>query len=106
MPNKRINRTAGAGNGAETIRIRIRVKPNARKTGFEHDLNHEGIPVVSVKAAPTDGKANLELIAFLAREFKTTRGHVKIVSGVRGRTKTVSIGAARNVPPILAMQRR
>ena len=81
-----------------TFRIRIRVKTNARHPGPTGEVNEAGIPVVAVKALPHRGRANLELIELLARQFRTTKNRVTIVGGARSRTKTVEITGARAAP--------
>ena len=61
--------------------LRVRVKPNARKTEILKRGNCWEIAV----AAPADkDKANRELIRFLSRELKR---RVQIKSGLRGREK-------------------
>jgi uncharacterized protein len=46
---------------------------------------------VRIKAQPIEGKANKQLIAFLASEFGVSKSKVAILSGLRSRDKTVSI---------------
>ena len=44
-----------------------------------------------IRAQPIEGRANKQLIAFLAREFGVSKSKVVILSGLHGRDKTVSI---------------
>jgi len=44
-----------------------------------------------IKAPPTDGKANEELIALVARHFAAPKSAVSIKSGASGRIKLVRI---------------
>jgi uncharacterized protein (TIGR00251 family) len=46
---------------------------------------------VSVKAPPTDGKANAAVIKALARHFKIPQARVNIVSGFNSKTKRLEI---------------
>lgn len=49
---------------------------------------------VRVAAAPERGKANAELVAFLARELGVGRGAVRIAAGETSRDKVIEIDAA------------
>ncbi len=51
----------------------------------------DGTIKIDITAAPEDGKANAQLVRFLAREFSVPLSHVEIVRGQTGRTKTVRI---------------
>jgi hypothetical protein len=46
---------------------------------------------VSLKAAPVEGRANAELVTFLARLFRVPASSVRIVGGARSRQKSVVI---------------
>lgn len=46
---------------------------------------------VKVVTVPRDGKANAELIDFLADFFRVRRSEVRIVKGVRERQKLISM---------------
>lgn len=47
-----------------------------------------------VAGAPERGKANAELVAFLARELGLVRGAVRIAAGETSRDKVIEIDAA------------
>ncbi len=51
----------------------------------------DGALRVRVAAPATEGKANRELIAFLARRLDVARSHVSLVQGVGSRNKVVEI---------------
>jgi uncharacterized protein (TIGR00251 family) len=71
--------------------LRVRVKPNARRSTLTEPAA-EGEPwLAEVKAPPVDGKANRELIALVARHFRTRKSAVSIRHGTGGRTKLVVI---------------
>jgi hypothetical protein len=57
-----------------------------------------------VGAPPVDGKANAELLAFLARAFGVPRRRVRLISGATGRDKTVAIEAPATLPAIVSSQ--
>ena len=67
----------------------IIVKPDAPETkllGFDADKNSYRI---ALKAPAEDNKANIELVKFLRKE---TGKQVKMLKGLRSRTKVVKIG--------------
>ena len=49
---------------------------------------------VRVAAPPERGRANAELVAFLARELGLRRGEVRVAAGVSSRDKVIEIDAA------------
>lgn len=52
---------------------------------------HDGALKVRVAAPANEGKANAELIRFLARTLGVARGSVELRSGERSRVKTVEV---------------
>jgi len=82
---------AGAGRGPQ-LTLKLKVIPSAsvnRIVGF-----HGEELVVKIKAAPDKGKANKELIDYLARTLKIPKRRVVIVRGQAARHKTVMLPAA------------
>lgn len=71
------------------MRLRIKVKPNARTEKFEEQP--DGSWVAWVKAPPVDGKANEELTRLIASHFDLPRSKITIRSGAGGRMKTVDV---------------
>ena len=69
--------------------IQVKVKPNARVCGLEQ--LSDGSWLARVKAPPVDGKANLELVALIARHFGVRKAQVSLRSGASGRLKLVRI---------------
>nr|VFJ46554.1 MAG: hypothetical protein BECKDK2373C_GA0170839_101527 [Candidatus Kentron sp. DK] len=55
-----------------------------------------------ITAPPVDGKANGEIIRFLAGEFRVPRSHLTILSGERGRNKRIRVRAPRVFPAWLS----
>jgi uncharacterized protein len=70
-------------------RISIRVAPGARVTAAtgRHGRGYR----VRVAAPPTDGRANRELVEFLARELGVNQAAVRIVAGRWTRDKLVEV---------------
>lgn len=58
----------------------------------------DGHMKIRIAAPPVDGKANAELIKFLAAYFSIAKSRVKIVSGHKGRRKRVCIQGLRALP--------
>lgn len=75
------------------MRLRVKVRPNARSERFEEQA--DGVWLAWVKAAPVDGKANAALEALVARHFGVPKSRVRIRSGAGGRMKLVEIGETR-----------
>jgi uncharacterized protein (TIGR00251 family) len=70
------------------MEIQVKVKPNSRT----EELVREGeVFIVSVKEPPKEGKANRAVIGLLAQHFRVSRSQVKIVSGLRSRSKVIRI---------------
>jgi len=67
----------------------LRVHPNATRNelaGFSG-----GVLRVKVAAPPVKGKANKELIAFLAQKLGLSKGDLTILKGHTSRNKVISI---------------
>lgn len=70
------------------MKIQIKVKPNSKT----EEINQEGDNfVVKVKEPPKEGKANQAVIKLLAKHFGVPQSQVKILSGLRGKTKVIEI---------------
>lgn len=71
------------------MRISVKVTPNAKS----NEIVEVGPNNFKVKvAAPAkDGKANAELIKFLAEKFHVSSSKIKIVQGAHDRNKIVEI---------------
>jgi uncharacterized protein (TIGR00251 family) len=72
------------------LTLNVRARPNARATKVLGILE-DGSVKLDLHAAPEDGEANLELVRFLAQEFDVPRANVELVSGHRGRIKTLRL---------------
>lgn len=71
------------------MRIQVKVKPNARESNLQQ--LEDGTWLAQLKALPVDGKANAELCALFARQFKVSKAQITIKSGAAGRVKLVEI---------------
>jgi uncharacterized protein len=68
------------------MKIRIKVKPNSKEQVIEKIS--ENFYKINLKSAPTENKANIELIKLLKNYFKKS---IKIKSGFNSRNKIIEI---------------
>lgn len=69
--------------------IKIKVIPNASKNKIvERDQDSMK---VKITATPDKGKANKELIKFLAKELGINKSKIKIIKGEKSRDKIIEI---------------
>jgi len=75
------------------IYLRVKARPGANVTKIKQILKDEDgdIMKIDVGAPAVKGKANIELIKFLAQEFNVARNNMKIISGAGDRLKLVKI---------------
>ena len=85
-----------SGTEGEELRLNLHIQVRARQD--EVCGIHAGRLRVRIKAPPVDGKANSQLLRFLAEAFGVTRSQVRIVSGLQGRDKSVTIHAPKRHP--------
>jgi len=71
------------------VTFRLRVQPRARSTGIAGE--HDGVLKLKVASPPVDGKANSEIIRYLAKIAGVRQSAVEIVSGATSRDKVVRI---------------
>ena len=72
------------------IYLRVKVVPSAGRTGFL-DTMADGTIKIALAAAPEKGKANQELINFLATELEVLKYQLKIISGAGERLKLIKV---------------
>lgn len=72
------------------ILLKIKVFPGASCNGFTGETA-DGWLKISISAPPEDGKANLELIRFLAKTFKIKKYQLELVGGQSSRRKIVRL---------------
>ncbi|TSC78570.1 MAG: hypothetical protein G01um101429_746 [Parcubacteria group bacterium Gr01-1014_29] len=66
----------------------VTIKPNSSRAGVEEN---NGVLEVRVHAAPSDGKANEEMIELLADYFEVAKSAIELVQGHTSRKKIVEI---------------
>ncbi len=71
--------------------VRVRVQPRGNRSEIQGFLN--GSLRIKTTAAPTDGKANADVIKQLAKAYKVPASRVTLVRGVRSREKVFRISA-------------
>ena len=71
------------------LRLSLYVQPNAAKTAFAGE--HGGALKLRVHAPPVDGKANQEIIRFLAKHLGIPKSQISIDKGSATRKKLVII---------------
>jgi uncharacterized protein (TIGR00251 family) len=73
--------------------LELHVQPGAARTQFAGE--HGGRVKLRLAAPPVDGKANAELVAFLAAYYGVPKRNVRIVAGANSRRKRVFIEGAQ-----------
>lgn len=68
------------------MNVDIRVTPGARRKEIKRD--GQGL-IIKLVSRPQEGKANRELVEYLAGIFSVRKSEVRIVSGEKGRKKVV-----------------
>jgi len=87
--------------------VRLPVSPNAKSTGSQGP-HGEATLKLRVASPPVDGKANAEVVRFVAQMTGAAPSRVSVVRGLSGRDKTVfvdGVGAER-VREVFRLRRR
>lgn len=71
------------------MKVSVLVKPNSKKEGVE--VVSETEFVVRVNAPPIDGRANERVIELMAKHLGLPKSRFEIVSGQRGKRKTLAV---------------
>lgn len=69
--------------------LKVRVIPNAKKTGFSG--YREGELILRLNAPALEGKANKAAVEFVSKFFGVSRSSVSLVSGEKSRHKIFQI---------------
>jgi len=70
------------------MKIQVKVKPSSKT----EELSREGDSfIIKVKEPPKEGKANQAVIKLLAQHFGVPQSQVRILSGLRSRTKIIGV---------------
>lgn len=70
--------------------IKIRVSPNAKRSGFEGLWNDTHLKL-ALRAPAVDGKANEAVIDFLSDFFHIKKSQIQIISGQTNRCKIIRL---------------
>lgn len=76
------------------MRLTVKVSPNARKsevTGWGADEKGRRVLLVRLAAPAQEGKANRELVRFMAEHLDCAKGAVSLVKGDSSRTKVLEV---------------
>ena len=73
--------------------IKIRVSPNAKRSGFEGLWNDTHLKL-ALRAPAVDGKANEAVIDFLSDFFHIKKSQIQIISGQTNRCKIIRLDVA------------
>ncbi len=80
--------------------IRVHARPGARRSAFA-GVHGERLKI-ALQAPPVDGRANDQLLRFLAQALELPRSALQIVSGASSREKSVAIRAGRpDIAPLI-----
>ena len=74
--------------------LSVHITPKSRKNeiiGWSEDAKGQPVLKVKVVAVPEDGKANAELITFLAKQWDIPKSAIEITSGATSRHKRLKI---------------
>jgi hypothetical protein len=69
--------------------IIVHVITNAKKTEIVEE--REGFLKIKLNALPIKGKANTELVKFLADKYKVSKSEVEIIKGLTSKDKLIRI---------------
>ena len=70
--------------------IKIRVSPNAKRSGFEGLWNGTHLKL-ALRAPAVDGKANEAVVDFLSDFFHIKKSQIQIISGQTNRCKIIRL---------------
>jgi uncharacterized protein (TIGR00251 family) len=85
-------------DGADWI-LDLRVQPRASRSEFAGRMGER--LRVRLNAPPVDGRANAELVEFIADSFGVPRASVSIEAGLSGRNKRLRVRGAPSLPAAL-----
>lgn len=75
------------------VSFAVRVAPRASRTGITGVMGEGDGTVVKIALAapPVDGRANEEMIAFLAKLFDLPRSGVEVIAGQQSKNKVIRV---------------
>ncbi|BCL59336.1 hypothetical protein DGMP_00290 [Desulfomarina profundi] len=72
-----------------SLLLRVHIQPRASKTKIVG--LYDGTLKIAVSAPPVEGRANKEIIQFLAKKMKIPRSDVRVKSGLQSRRKSLEL---------------
>lgn len=81
------------------LMLKIKVQPRSSKNEIYGELGNK--LKIRLTVPPVDGKANQQLINFLAKIFKLSKSSATLISGKTGREKRILIKSPRQLPNII-----
>lgn len=90
VPNKMLKKFLAQLAKEHEIIIKIKIRPNASVTRVRDIMADQTIKL-DLAASPEKGKANSEIIKFLAKIFDTEKENVKILRGRHLKQKLIKI---------------
>ena len=78
-----------ASKGRDQVILNLYIQPKSSRTRITG--LHDGAIKLTITSPPVEGKANTQVISFIAKLFKIPKSSVTIISGLQGRSKRVAI---------------
>lgn len=86
------------------MKIALKVTPGARRNeilGWEEDYPQIGrVLRVKIAAPPVEGKANKEIVAFMAKTLGIPKSSVELLHGSTGRIKLIQVPDGADLSPL------
>lgn len=86
------------------MKIALKVTPGARKNeilGWEEDYPQIGrVLRVKIAAPPVEGKANKEIVSFMAKTLGIPKSAVELLHGSTGRIKLIQVPDEADLSPL------
>lgn len=86
------------------MKIALKVTPGARRNeilGWEDDYPQIGrVLRVKIAAPPVEGKANKEIVAFMAKTLGIPKSAVELLHGSTGRIKLIQVPDGADLSPL------
>ncbi|MCU7932913.1 MAG: DUF167 family protein [Candidatus Thiodiazotropha sp. (ex Codakia rugifera)] len=77
--------------------LKLRIQPKASRDSLVGPYG-ENEYKITLTAPPVDGKANTQLVKFIAKAFRLPRSSVKLISGEASRSKCVRLKSPQHLP--------
>lgn len=86
------------------MKIALKVTPGARKNeilGWEEDYPQIGrVLRVKIAAPPVEGKANKEIVTFMAKTLGIPKSAIELLHGSTGRIKLIQVPDEADLSPL------